>query len=120
MPPNIPQFQGFDFDREQGMGSDSIINFLFVRGITLPSLKYNNQTDSLDIYEGKLSDAIKHYSDLLQRHENVQTGLITGPEDVWQFSILIFICAQIVRNADTDIRKLLDEYQKRQRNKDNE
>ncbi len=112
LPPNIPQFQGFEFEREATFNKEAVINFLFVRGVTLPSLKYNNKTYSLNIHEEGLGGAIEHFSDELQRTEDVHTGLIAGPEDCWQFSILIFICSQITRDANHDIKKLLDEYKK--------
>jgi hypothetical protein len=86
---------------------------LIVRGVSIPSLRYDNRTSSLDIYEGKLSKAIKYHEKLLQQQENVHAGLLVGPEDCWQFSILIFICSQIIRNADQDIRRLLNEYHKK-------
>jgi len=115
VPPNNPLFHGFEFENEEDFDENSMINFLIVRGINLPSLKYNNRTNTLDIFEGKLSKAIEHYKDIFQRREDVSTGLIIGPEDCWQFSLLIFVCTQIARNADTDIRKLLDEYRKKQK-----
>ena len=114
IPPNNPQFQGFEFDRENDpFDETSFINFLIVRGISIPSLRYDNKTSSMDIFEGKLSEAVKHYERTLQFQEDVRTGLMAGPEDCWQFSVLIFICAQIIRNADQDIRRLLDEYHKK-------
>lgn len=115
VPPNNPQFQGFEFEGDRGVEQNSLINFLIVRGITVPSFRYDNKTNSLDIYEDKLSGTIKHYKDLLQQKEDVETGLLIGPEDCWQFSLLIFICTQIARNIDQDIRKLLDDYHKKQR-----
>ena len=117
LPPNIPQFEGFNFEeREASFNEDALINFLFVRGISLPSLKYSNTTHSLDIFEDKLSKAIHHYQELLTKQENVHTGLIAAPEDCWQFSVLIFICSQIVKNADYDIRKILEKYRKNDKN----
>ena len=117
VPPNNPQFNGFEFDNAPdiigGLNQNSLINFLIVRGVTIPSLRYDNKTNTLDIYEGKLSSAIKHYKDSLQRQENVDTGLVVGPEDCWQFSLIIFMCTQIARNLDQDIRRLLEEYHKR-------
>ena len=113
LPPNIPQFEGFDFKEEPlAFNENSFVNFLFVRGISLPSLKYSNTTHSLDIFEQKLSEAIRHYREILIKQENVHTGLIAAPEDCWQFSLLIFICSQIFKNADTDIKKLLERYRK--------
>ena len=112
IPPNNPQFNGFEFEAEAGVSQNSVVNFLLVRGISIPSFKYDNRTSSLDVFEGRLSTAIKHYESLLQQKENVKTGLIAGPEDVWQLSLLIFVCSQIARNATTDIRKLLDDFHK--------
>ena len=90
-----------------------MINFLMVRGITLPSMKYDNKIFSLNVFEGKIDDAIGVYGNRLQREENTSAGLICGPDEVWQFSLLIFICSQIAKNSSTDIRRLLDEYHKK-------
>lgn len=113
LPPNIPQLEGFSLEDLQPFEQESMINFLLVRGISMPSLKYDNKTHSLDVFEGDVQAAIGHYGNLLQRQENTAAGLLTGPEDVWQFSLLIFICAQIAKNSAADIRRLLDEYHRR-------
>ena len=113
LPPNIPQFNGFDFEGELENQPERVVDFLMVRGMTIPSMHYNNTTHLIDIFEGSLSQAISHYRDLLQQKENVQAGLMTGPEDCWQFSVIIYVCSQIAKNANTDIRRLLDEYKKK-------
>ena len=113
IPPNNPQFYGFDFNPGSGINEDAVVNFLLIRGVALPSLKYDNKTQSLNMYEGSLSSAIEHYRELLQQQENVHTGLIVGPEDCWQFSLLIFICSQVAKNVDGDIRKLIEKFRKR-------
>jgi len=115
IPPNNPQFKGFEFEENQ-FDENSLINFLIVRGISMPSFRYDNRTSSLDIFEGKLSAAVKHYAKSMQQKEEVRAGLLVGPEDCWQFSILIFIASQIMKNADQDIRRLLDEFHKRKDN----
>ena len=108
LPPNIPQFLGFDFEEKE----DTVINFLLVRGISLPSLKYDNKTHSLDIHEGKLSEAIKFYQEELSRQESTSTGLVTGPSALWQFSILIYTCSQAARSAESDFKKLYEHYKR--------
>jgi hypothetical protein len=113
LPQNLPQFEGFDFQKDFHLKEESVVNFLLVRGVTFPSLKYNNKVYSLDVFEGRLSEAMRHYSDKLQRQENVHTGLIIGPEDCWQFSVLIFVATMVARSAETDIKKLLEEFKKR-------
>ncbi len=110
LPQNLPQFEGFEFEKEFPSQQDFLSTFFLVRGIKFPSLKYNNKTDSLDIREGKMRAAIEHYLHELQKKEDVSTGLLVGPEDCWQFSVLIFICSQILKQSDGDIRKLFDRF----------
>jgi len=112
LPPNIPQLEGFNFEGEDSFREDTMINFLMVRGISLPSMKYDNKISSLNVFEGKIEDAISVYGNRLQREENTMAGLICGPDEVWQLSLLIFVCSQIAKNSSTDIRRLLDEYHK--------
>jgi hypothetical protein len=114
LPPNIPQLEGFEFDHDTGGGEDEVVNYLLVRGISLPSMHYNNRTYSLDVFEGDVEQAVKQHLENLQRTENVQMGLLVGPEDCWQFSVLIYICTQVARNAQQDIKKLLQALRKRE------
>ena len=90
LPPNLPQLEGFGFDQPQSFDEQSMINFLLIRGVSLPSMKYDNKTHQLDVFEGGLDKAVKHFLQELQQKENVSSGLLLGPEDVWQFSLLIF------------------------------
>lgn len=115
MPDNSPQLEGFDFNNEFDLSEDMVINFLLVRGVRFPSYKYSNKVNSLDVYEGRLKSAVDHFSDRLQKREDVHTGLILGPEDCWQFSILIFICTMVARSAGKDIQKLLDDMERKRR-----
>ena len=68
----------------------------------------------MDIQPGSLSKAIEEQKTLLQRHENVHSGLVVGPEDCWQFSILIFVAGQVMRSAEGDMRRLLSDHWKNQ------
>lgn len=113
LPPHIPQLEGFNFEDEGSFKENTMINFLMVRGITLPSMKYDNKIFSLNVFEGKIEDAIGVYGNRLQREENTSAGLVCGPDEVWQLSLLIFICSQIAKNSSTDIRRLLDEHHKK-------
>ncbi len=107
LPPASPQLEGFQFADEENFKQDAFVNFLLVRGVTLPSMKYNNTTNSLEVFEGDLAQAVSHYGNFLQRQENVTTGLIVGSQEGWQFSVLVYICSQVVRNAQADIQNLL-------------
>lgn len=110
LPDNLPQFDGFDFEKNLHYGQDMVLNFFIVRGVAFPSLKYNNKTYSLDIFEGHIEKAVKYYLDKLQSGEDVHSGLVIGPEDCWQFSILIFIATQALKSANGDIKRLLERF----------
>lgn len=110
LPGNPPQFNGFEFEDLLSIDANRVVDFLLIRGVRFPSLKYNNQIQTVDIYEGSLKKAIDCYKDKLQRIEDVHTGLMAGPEDCWQFSVLIFIGTVASRSAEQDIRRLFDRY----------
>ena len=109
LPLNLPQFEGFDFEKEMNVNEDFFKSFLLVRGVQFPGMKYNNKNFSVDVQEGGLSKAIEHYKRDLQQSENVHTGLIAGPEDCWQFSVVLFVCSLMARSAGGDIKRLLDD-----------
>ncbi|OED37653.1 hypothetical protein AB834_01475 [PVC group bacterium (ex Bugula neritina AB1)] len=106
LPPSLPQFEGFELYSIQ----QKTIDFLLIRGIRFPSLKYLNHTKHLDIYDGDLEVARSYYLERLQAEENIKTGLISGLEDSWQHSVLIFICKMASRSAQKDISDLIQEF----------
>ena len=115
LPGFSPQFKGFEFERDLHVNEDAVAMFLLMRGIHFPSLKYQHQLSALDLLEGSLQRAANRFEDQLKRAEDTKTGLVIGPEDAWQFSILLLVGALVVRSAEGDLRRILDEWRKRQR-----
>jgi len=109
------QFEGFDFEEDFSLTGDDIRRFLLMRGISFPTLKYRNETYTVDIFEGDIEKAIAYFSDQLERREDVHSGLIAGPEDTWQFSVLIYVAAMAVRSASSDIEQIIEELRKRKK-----
>ena len=115
LPGFSPQFEGFAFDTDLHVSEDAVTTLLLVRGIQFPSLKYRHQISSLDVFEASLQKAITHFTDQLTTAEDIKTGLVIGPEDTWQFSLLLLVGAMVVRSAEGDLRRILDAWRKRQR-----
>lgn len=115
LPKLSPQFEGFEFETDLHLSDDAIATFLLVRGVQFPSLKYRHQLSSLDLLEESLQTAIERFTQQLTVAEDIKTGLLVGPEDVWQFSVLLLVGALVVRSAEGDLRRLLDEWRKRTR-----
>ncbi len=108
LPDNMPQFEGFEFEKEMAIDQDVVQMFFLMRGIKFPSLKYNNTVEELDLEEGALSKTTGKYKKQLEKEENVSKTLILGPEDCWQFSILLYMASLIGRCARNDIINLMD------------
>ena len=115
LPGFSPQFEGFAFDQELHLSQETVATFLLIRGVHFPSLKYRHETSSLDLFEGNLQKAVTHFQDQLQRAEDIKTGLVIGLEDAWQFSILLLVGMLVIRSAEGDLRRFLEEWRKRQR-----
>jgi hypothetical protein len=114
--PNFsPQFEGFDFDEALHLTGGVLPTFLLVRGIQFPSLRYRHELSSLDVIERPLQHAIAQWEDQLKRAEDITTGLLVGPEEAWQFSVLLLVGALVVRSAEGDLRRILDAWRKRRR-----
>lgn len=107
LPPNNPQFDGFEMNEYQKNEMNTFMNFLLVRGVRFPSMNYHNISFDLALHDGKLQEAINFHKDLLQREENMTTGLVVGKEDCWQFSILVFVASQMLKSSDHDVEYLL-------------
>ena len=113
--PNFsPQFEGFDFDPAAHFNEQALSTFLLVRGVQFPSLKYRHQLSSLDVIEHSLQQTIEQCKTQLTVAEDIQTGLVVGPEEAWQFSLVVLVGALVVRSAQGDLRRILEQWRKRQ------
>jgi hypothetical protein len=108
LPHDLPQFEGFDFEEDLGIGQDLVQTFFMMRGIRFPSMKYNNTLYDLDLEDKSLAQSVKGRKKELERTENVTTALLIGPEECWQFSLLIYIASLAGRCARADILNLLN------------
>lgn len=108
MPEYFPQFEGFNLQKDMEIDQDLLRSFLLMRGIRFPSLKYNNELYSLDIMEKSLEETIKFYLNLMERKEDIKTGLIVGPEDCWQLSLIIYVATLASKSVNSDIQNIID------------
>ena len=108
------QLEGFAFESDWQVRDEAILNFLLVRGIRFPSMRYRHELSSLDLREGSLQQTVDHFTEQLKQAEDLATGLVVGPEEAWQFSVLILVASLVSRSAEGDLRRLLDDWHKRQ------
>jgi hypothetical protein len=110
LPEDMPQFKGFEFEEDYQINADMVRMFLLVRGVSFPSLKYEHEISKLDIYEGPIEKARAYFKQKLENAEDIQTALIIGPQDTWQFSLLIYVGLLVGKSAPSDLRKLWEKF----------
>ncbi|OQX82279.1 MAG: hypothetical protein B6D53_04835 [Candidatus Omnitrophica bacterium 4484_49] len=84
--------------------------------VTKPVIYLPDHTPILEGFEfedNPLSDTVKKYKEELIKAEDVYTGLIIGPDDCWQFSLLIYVAGLVMKSAPQDIKKFLEELRKK-------
>ncbi|MFC1479984.1 hypothetical protein ACFL5Y_00865 [Candidatus Omnitrophota bacterium] len=113
LPEDLPQFEGFNFKEDLDIDQGAMQMFFLMRGIRFPSLKYNNTVETLDLEEMSLAKCVGKHKKRLEIKENVKTALILGPEDCWQFSILIYMASLVGRCARNDIMNLMDRFREK-------
>jgi len=114
LPKWSPQFEGFEFDAGLQVSDAHMVTFLLMRGVQFPSLKYQHQLSSLDVVERSLREAIRDYEQQLQQAEDIKTGLVVGSEETWQLSLLLLVGALVIRSAEGDVRRLIEDWKRRQ------
>ncbi|NQT32343.1 MAG: hypothetical protein HQ594_01560 [Candidatus Omnitrophica bacterium] len=108
LPEDLPQFDGFDIEEDLEIEQGTLQTFFLMRGVRFPSLKYNHTTTKLDLNDRSLSRNVADFKKTLEQKENVNTALIIGPEDCWQFSILLYMAALVGRCMKSDIMNIID------------
>ena len=110
LPEDLPQFDGFDLEEDMDIEQGTLQMFFLMRGIRLPSLKYNNTTYKLDLVEKSLAATVTKYKKKMEKKENVTTALILGPEDCWQFSLFLYMARLVGRCVRNDMINFIDRF----------
>jgi hypothetical protein len=97
------QFEGFEGDA----GETRDLLMALGRAAHFPPGRYSNIDTHLEVFEGALGSALEHYERVLEIDEDVLTGLLTGPVDLWQLSLLVYAGAMIAQNATHDMHDLI-------------
>lgn len=104
--PNIylltPQVQLEGFDEERVEGERTVV--AVGRTATFPPGKYSNIDNQLDVVEGSLQAALAEHMQRLDREEDVLTGLLSGPVELWPMSLLVYVGMMVGQSAEDDVR----------------
>ena len=102
---HLPSFTGFGDEYE---GKEQEMSFLFGRMFHFPNLTYQHQSTSLEVVPMELERVIDQQQAQLDANQNFRTALISGPEDCWALSLVIYASEMTKRSAPGNLKDMLD------------
>lgn len=97
------QFEGFEDDGDEH-GQAMVAMGRVAR---FPPGKYSNIDTQLDIFEGSLEEALARTLERLDAAEDLQTGVLVTPPDIWALGLLIYVGKMVAQSAQADLEHLL-------------
>lgn len=94
--------EGFDRDSDGEGGELSVI---LARRISMPPSKYVNKANAAIREHGTLPEAIQRVMNRLEGDNDVRTGVISAPEQVWGLSVLLYVGNQVARSAPSNVQE---------------
>ena len=81
---------------------------MLARHISLPQSKYINRQGATVREPGGLSEVIDRVLVRLEKENDVRTGVIAAPDQVWGLSVLLYAGIQVARSAPANVHEHLE------------
>lgn len=102
---SFPSFEGFDGDYT---GQEQEMSILFGRTFHFPNMRYQNKSATLEVVSGELQKTIDEEQHQLDAEGNYRTAVISGPEDCWAFSLIIYASEMTQRSAKGNLKDIFE------------
>lgn len=97
------QFEGFDV----GEGDDPQEALIALgRMASLPPARYSNKDVQMDLVEGKLDRILLQMEHRLDQEQDELTGLISGPVEIWHYSLMVYVGQMVKQSVRGDLSHL--------------
>lgn len=103
LPGEMFSFEGFEDLMENLSGDEQVVSL--ARRISMPPSKYVNKLDLPVKEKGPLSEAIQRVVNRLENDNDVRTGVISAPDQVWPLSVLLYVGSQVARSAQSNVQE---------------
>ncbi len=100
LPGEMFSFEGFEELREMFEAEPFVA---LARRISIPPSKYVNKAGLTERRPGPLSEALQRIVNRLENDNDVRTGVISAPEEVWSISVLLYVGSQVARSAQSNV-----------------
>ncbi len=106
LPGEFFAFEGFEELAEKMASMESVV--ALARRISMPPSKYVNKIENAIREGGPLSEAIQRVVNRLENDNDVRTGVISAPDQVWGLSVLLYVGSQVARSAPSNVQEHLE------------
>lgn len=104
VPGEIFAFEGFEDFWEEFADGEPVV--ALARRISMPPSKYINKTEGVPKREsGPMARVVDDVMNRLDSDNDVRTGVITAPEEVWGLSVLLYVGSQVARSAQSNVHE---------------
>lgn len=107
LPGEMFAFEGFEEFWEEFADGEPVVSL--ARRISMPPSKYVNKTEGVPSREqGPMGQVVERVMNRLDHENDVRTGVITAPEEVWGLSILLYVGSQVARSAQSNVQEHME------------
>ncbi len=99
-----PSLEGFGEEE----GEDQAMALLMARRFRFPPLKVENRGAPIEVRETELERVVDDEMKRLDGNQDSKTAVISGPEDGWQFSLLLYAMQLTQQSAVGNLKDFLD------------
>ena len=100
-----PSFSGFG---DEYTGSEAQLGLLFGRVFRFPNMRYAHSHSRLEVISQAMERVLNEQLENLEREGNTRTAVISGPEDCWALSLILYASEMTRRSAGGNIREMLE------------
>lgn len=104
LPEEIPTFSGFQTDDGEGRQ----LQLVFGRLFRFPAVHCRNDGVALEVVPGEMERVVDGRIAELDRSGNSRTAVISGREDLWHISLMVYAGEMMHRSAPDNIREMLE------------
>lgn len=102
LPGEMFSFEGFEELKELFQDEPMVA---LARRVSMPPSKYVNKAEAPEKQPGPMSDVIQKVMNQLDSDNDVRTGVIAAPEQVWPLSVLLYVGNQVARSAQSNVQE---------------
>lgn len=104
LPGEMFAFEGFEDFWDEFADGEPVVSL--ARRISMPPSKYINKTEGVPEREsGPMAKVVDKVMNRLENDNDVRTGVITAPEEVWGLSVLLYVGSQVARSAQSNVQE---------------